>query len=381
MSNQSLTLRRISSDEHSRFLNTLPGVSILQRPEWAQVKGEWRGESLGWFDGQTQVGAALVLHRAAPIIGRTLAYVPDGPVIDFAAYPAAQVLSQLTTHLKKNGAFALRVGPAADRTVWSAIDVRKAMGAGELKELWELEPARRFPEGEQLDAALAQAGFSRLDAGLDFAAGQPEYVARVPLVTPEGARLDIDQVLALFSQSARRETRQSLKADLQIEVGTTADMARFHALYATTADRQEFTGRPLSYFENLHSSLNAAVPGSCVLYFASHEGQDLATAVRIRSGNLSWYLYGASGNEHRKLNAPKALQHRMLADAINEGCIYLDQGGVTPTLQRGEAHGGLSYFKTSMGCDVVRTLGEWEIPLSKPLAWGFQKYMDFRARR
>ncbi len=380
MSTSTLALRSITPEEHTSFLEGRSGVSFMQRPEWAAVKGGWRGESLGWFEGETLVGAALVLHRSMPVLKRTLAYLPDGPVLDFERYPASVSLPPLTAHLKRHGAFAVRLGPAVDRTVWSAVDVRKAMGAGELKQLSELTPAASLPAGDALAADLAALGFKHLDAGLDFAAGQPEYVARVPLVSADGAALDMDGVLALFSQSARRETRQSLKADLEIEVGTTADMGRFHALYSTTADRQDFTGRPLSYFENLHSTLNAAVPGSCTLYFASFGGKDLATALRVRSGDLAWYLYGASGNEERKRNAPKALQHRMLADSLAEGCLSLDQGGVTPTLQRGEAHGGLSYFKTSMGCDVVRTEGEWELPLRRFLAWGFEKYMAFRAR-
>jgi len=376
-----LSLRRISSKDHADFLDGRAEVSFLQRPEWALVKPDWRAESLGFFDGDTQVGAALVLHRQAPVVKRSLAYVPDGPVVDFSKYSSRDVLPLLADHLRKGGAFALRIGPAVDRTVWSAVDVRKAMGAGELNSLDQLKPVQRFPEGDKLANELTALGFSRLDAGLDFAAGQPEYVARVPLVDQDGKQLDVDQVLARFSQSGRRETRQSLKQDLTIEVGTEQDMDRFHALYATTADRQEFTGRPVSYFRTLHKALNQAVPGSCTLYFASKDGVDLATAIRLRSGKLSWYLYGASGNEQRKLNAPKALQHRMISDAISEGCLYLDQGGVTPTLSRQDAHGGLSYFKTSMGCDVVRTEGEWELPLRKILAWGFDKYMAWRARR
>lgn len=381
MSTPELSVRPISAQEHTHFLSERTDVSFMQRPEWAEVKPAWRGESVGWFQGDQQVGAALILLRTAPIIRRSLAYVPDGPVIDFEAHTADQVFSALADHLRTRGAFALRIGPSVDTARWSALEVRKAMGTGQLEDLSQLEADQAPGAAASVVAALQKAGYNHLDSGMDFAAGQPEYVARVPLVGQDDEQLDIDQVMATFSQSARRETKQSLKKDLNIEVGTTQDMERFHRLYSTTADRQDFTGRPLDYFTTLHSVLNEAQPGSCVLYIASYEGQDLAAAIRLRSGNRSWYVYGASSNEHRKLNAPKALQHRMLADAIDEGCIYLDQGGVTPTLQRSGAHGGLSYFKTSMGCDIVRTVGEWELPLSRPLAWAFDKYMQWRERR
>ncbi|MGO1318691.1 MAG: lipid II:glycine glycyltransferase FemX [Galactobacter sp.] len=380
MSSDELSLAAISAEEHAAFLATRRDVSFMQRPEWAQIKPAWRGLSLGWFSGGVQVGAALVLMRPAPVVRKSLAYLPDGPVIDFAEFAPERVLRTLSEYLKSNGAFALRIGPSVDSTTWKAVDVRKAMGSGQLEDLSQLAHTVNDSEAAAVTAALQSQGFSHLDSGMDFAAGQPEYVARVPLVDEHANPLTMDQVMAAFSQSARRETRQSLKAPLDIVVGATEDMDRFHALYATTADRQDFTGRPLEYFTNLHRTLNAAQPGSCTLYIASHEGRDLAAAVRLRSGNRSWYVYGASSNEERKLNAPKALQHRMLSDALEEGCVYLDQGGVTPTLQRSDAHGGLSYFKTSMGCDVIRTVGEWELPLNRILSWGFDKFMAWREK-
>jgi lipid II:glycine glycyltransferase (peptidoglycan interpeptide bridge formation enzyme) len=380
VSSNELRLAAISAEEHAAFLASRKDVSFMQRPEWAQIKPAWRGLSLGWFSGDEQVGAALVLMRPAPVVRKSLAYLPDGPVIDFAQFSPESVLRTLSEHLKANGAFALRIGPSVNTTTWKAVDVRKAMGSGQLEDLSQLEHTKNSAAADAVTAALQSLGFNHLDSGMDFAAGQPEYVARVPLVDAESQPLTIDQVMAGFSQSARRETRQSLKAELDIVVGETSDMDRFHALYSTTADRQDFTGRPLEYFTNLHKTLNDAQPGSCSLYIASHEGRDLAAAIRLRSGNRSWYVYGASSNEQRKLNAPKALQHRMLSDALEEGCLYLDQGGVTPTLKRGDAHGGLSYFKTSMGCDIIRTVGEWELPLNRVLAWGFDKFMAWREK-
>ena len=59
----------------------------MQVPAWADVKAEWRSESLGWFDERTGelVGAGLVLYRQLPKIKRYLAYLPEGPVINWFA--------------------------------------------------------------------------------------------------------------------------------------------------------------------------------------------------------------------------------------------------------------------------------------------------------
>ena len=375
-----LSLRPITSTEHSSFLEGRPGVSFLQRPEWARVKGGWGAESLGWFQGDELVGAALVLHRAAPVIGHTLAYLPDGPVVDWGNQETAAVLDPMVAHFRKRKVFLVRMGPGLMRNTWPANDARRALSGGEHRLIPELEVSRHGAQADLLAAELAAAGWTKQEISEDFAAGQPEFVARIPLIDAEGNALDIDGVLAQFAQTARSETRKGARGPLDIHVGTANDMERFHALYRETADRNEFSGRPSSYFTTMITELNAAVPGSCTLYFASYEGKDLASAIRVRSGNLAWYVYGASSSAERKLFAPKALVHRMITDSLAEGCIYLDQGGVSATLDKEHHLSGLTHFKTSMGCDIVQTLGEWDLPLNKPLAWGFNKYMAMRDR-
>lgn len=375
-----LSLRPITQTEHASFLQGRPGVSFLQRPEWARVKGGWGPESLGWFRGTEMVGAALVLHRAAPVIGHTLAYLPDGPVIDWEEHNTRTVLDPMIAHFRKRKVFLVRMGPGLTRNTWSANDARKALSGGEHQLMPELEVARHDAKAEALATELAAAGWDKQEVSEDFAAGQPEFVARIPLIDQQGNALDIDGVLAQFASTARNETRKGARGPLEIQLGTAADMDRFHTLYRETADRNEFSGRPASYFTTMFTELNAAVPGSCTLYFAVHEGRDLASAIRVRSGNLAWYVYGASSSAERKLFAPKALVHRMITDSLAEGCIYLDQGGVSATLDKAHHLSGLTHFKTSMGCDIVQTLGEWDLPLNKPLAWGFNKYMAMRER-
>ena len=48
-----LTVRTITTAEHAAYVAAQPSASFLQTPGWAQVKPEWRAESLGWFrDGE-----------------------------------------------------------------------------------------------------------------------------------------------------------------------------------------------------------------------------------------------------------------------------------------------------------------------------------------
>ncbi len=49
----SLTLRTVSREQHLAYIQSLPSASHCQVPAWADVKNEWRSESLGWFDERT----------------------------------------------------------------------------------------------------------------------------------------------------------------------------------------------------------------------------------------------------------------------------------------------------------------------------------------
>ena len=48
------------------------------------------------------------------------------------------------------------------------------------------------------------------------------------------------------------------------------------------------------------------------------------------------------------------------------------------TLDKEHELAGLTRFKTTMGADVVQTMGEWDYPINKVVARGFQAYMQRR---
>lgn len=376
--------REISAEEHREFLAQHPDASFMQTPAWGAVKADWDSVSLGIYAGEKLVGAALVLLRWAPIIKRCLAYVPMGPVIDWSEYPADAVVDALVEDVKRRGAFALRFGPNVKAKRWGAADVRKALGAGTMQTLDELETAETYDVGLQLTEALTARGARPLGGGMDFEAGQPAYLALVPLVDADGNQLDLDGVLGAFSGNNRRDTRKAMRAGFVLHENPADGFDRFTALINETAKRQEFTARPASYFKTLYKELNAQEPGSCRIYIASapdDENHDLATAMLVMHGNQSWYLYGGSVLDRAYAGAPRLLQAVMIEAAIERGCVVLDQGGLTSTLQMGGDHaGGLTRFKTGVGADVFRMVGEWEIPISKPITWAFNKYMQARSR-
>jgi len=133
-----LTVRAIPEGDHLDFIRTQRSASFLQTPAWGRVKSEWRRESLGWFRDETLVGAALVLYRQLPRVKRYLAYLPEGPVIDWDDAELGAWLAPMTAHLKRQGAFGVRMGPPVVTRRWSAAQVKDGIAADDVRRLGDV---------------------------------------------------------------------------------------------------------------------------------------------------------------------------------------------------------------------------------------------------
>ena len=59
-----------------------------------------------------------MLYRQLPKVKRYLAYLPEGPVIDWTGDDLAGWLDPMAAHLKKQGAFGIRMGPPVVTRRW-----------------------------------------------------------------------------------------------------------------------------------------------------------------------------------------------------------------------------------------------------------------------
>ena len=178
-------LRPITTAEHLAFLDarcTAGGsASFLQTPAWAAVKNEWKAESLGWeLDGEL-VGAALVLYRQLPKVKRYLAYLPEGPVIDWEAEDLGEWLTPLASYLKKQGAFGVRIGPPVVTARWDAARIKEGIADESVASLTSLAPTERSQSGARVVSQLQELGWRLQGAEGGFAAGQPQYNFQIPL--------------------------------------------------------------------------------------------------------------------------------------------------------------------------------------------------------
>ncbi|WP_344335157.1 lipid II:glycine glycyltransferase FemX [Kitasatospora putterlickiae] len=370
-------VRPISAAEHLAFVRAQRSVSFLQTPAWGRVKTEWRSESLGWFDGPHLVGAGLVLHRPLPRIDRlTLAYLPEGPVIDWSGDIGAW-LDPLAAYLKKQGAFAIRLGPPVVTDVWSADQVKEGIADPRVRRLTDLPGRSGYPVGAHVSGRLKEAGWLPQNPEDGFGVGHPQFKYEVPL-----AGRSEDDLLKGMNQQWRRNIKKAAKEGVEVTVsdGGPEDLKAFHDLYVHTAQRDHFTPRPLRYFEIMFAALKAEDPERIRLYLAHHQGDLVAATILVSVGAHAVYSYGASATAKREVRGSNACQWAMIRDARAAGCDVYDLRGITPTLDPDDPHVGLVQFKVGTGGQAVRYVGEWDLPLRPMTYRAFDLYMKRRGR-
>jgi vancomycin resistance protein VanK len=400
-----LTVRTITPAEHLEFLRAQRSASFLQTPAWGEVKSEWRRESIGWFrDGRSApsstqavrdassttggelVGVGLVLYRQLPKVKKYLAYLPEGPVIDWFSDTLSDWLAPMTKHLREAGAFGVRMGPPVVTRRWDAAAVKAGVADDGVRTLAEVPPSERSREGATVVSQLNELGWRLQGAEGGFAAGQPRFNFQIPLrhradgedEKPAGEPRSEDDVLAGMNQQWRRNIKKAAKAGVEVTEGAEEELKAFHDLYVHTAERDGFTPRPLGYFETMFRALRAEEPDRIKLFLARHEGDLVAATVWIRVGGHTWYSYGASSTEKREVRGSNAAQWAMIQASLAAGADVYDLRGITDTLDPDDPHVGLIQFKVGTGGEAVEYAGEWDLPLSPLLYKAFSVYMARR---
>lgn len=373
--------RQIQASDYLAFLDRVaaPGsdfpstVSFLQTPAWAKVKTEWKSELLGWFDGSQLVGVGLVLYRQLPKLKRYLAYLPEGPVLDWTRQDVPELLSALVSHARAQGAFAVRIGPTLVHRTWHTDTIKDAIADESITSLADVPADETNLAATRLVNSLTHLRWRAPKSEEGFAAGQPMYNFQLPLKGKNA-----EDVLKGMNQLWRRNIKKADKSGVEVREGTRDELADFHRVYLETAERDHFTGRPLSYFQTMWDVLRAEDENRMKLYLAHHEGDLVAATTYVQVGRHAWYSYGASSNAKREVRGSNRIQWQMIQDALAAGAEVYDLRGITPGLGADDPEIGLIQFKVGTGGQAVSYVGEWDMPINRPLYTAFMAYMERR---
>lgn len=333
--------------EYKEFLEKSERCNFQQSTEWAEVKKpNWKPEIiLAEDENGNIIGSLCVLIRKIPIFGNIM-YSSRGPVCDIHN---KEVLKQLTDGAKelakKYKVFVLRIEP----------DI--------------------VSEDQEFRKAVKELGYKIKDDAKDFKDEiQPRYVFRLDIKGKTE-----DEVFANFKQKWRYNIRLATKKGVKIKEGSREDLKDFHRIMVETGARDGFIVRSLAYFEKMYDCL---APNHMKLLMAYYEDKPISGVIPIFYGNKTWYLYGASSNEHRNLMPNYLLQWEMIKMALARKDDVYDFRGVSGILDENHPQYGLYRFKQGFGATFTEFLGEIYIPF-KPITYKLYKFSEktFRTLR
>ena len=322
--------------EYTRFLENHERCNFQQSIEWSKVKTSWKKEVVLAEDSSKKIiGSIMIWIRKIPIFGNIM-YSPRGPVCDIHNM---EVLKQLTEGAKqiakKYNAISFMIEP-------------------------DIESSDIVFKNIMLDL-----GYLIKDNAKNFREEiQPRYVFRL-----DTKGKTEDELFKLLHQKTRYNVRLATKKGVTIKEGTRDDLKDFHKIMETTGIRDGFIIRPLSYFEKMYDCLGK---DHMKILMAYYEGQPISGVIPIMYGNKTWYLYGASSNEHRNLMPNYLLQWEMVKIALENKSDIYDLRGVPGIADNSN---GLYRFKKGFGAKYTEFVGEVYIPF-KPLTYKLYKISE-----
>ena len=277
----------------------------------------------------------MVWIRKIPIFGNIM-YSARGPVCDIHNI---EVLKQLTEGAKllakKYNAIVLRIEP----------DIKS--------------------DDTSFRNIMLELGYSIKDDAKNFREEiQPRYVFRL-----DTKGKTEDEIFKNFHSKTRYNIRLATKKGVTVKTGTREDLKDFHKIMVTTGLRDGFITRPLEYFERMYDCLG---PDHMKILMAYYEGKPISGVIPIMYGNKTWYLYGASSNEHRNLMPNYLLQWEMIKIALDRKSDIYDLRGVPGIADNSN---GLFRFKKGFGAEYTEFIGEVYIPF-KPLTYKMYKISE-----
>ena len=325
-----------SEEEYTKFLEGHERCNFQQSIEWSKVKTSWKSEIILAEDSEGKIiGSLMVWIRKIPIFGNIM-YSSRGPVCDIHNI---EILEQLTQGIKELA------------KKYNAIVVR-------------IEPDIESSDQEFRNIML-ELGYKIKDDAKNFREEiQPRYVFRL-----NTKNKNEDEVFNNFHQKTRYNIRLATKKGVTIKEGTREDLKDFHEIMVTTGIRDGFITRPLQYFEKMYDCLG---PKHMKLLMAYYEDKPISGVIPIMYGNKTWYLYGASSNEHRNLMPNYLLQWKMIKIALQNKSDIYDLRGVPGIADNSN---GLYRFKKGFGAEYTEFIGEVYIEF-KPFMYRMYKFAE-----
>lgn len=323
--------------EYLAFLEA-QGAHFMQTPFWAGVKPGWGCDILVQREEGEICAGVLLLRRKISGTPYCMLYAPRGPVCP--AGRLEELLAEVIQYARKCRACCLKIDPYVSA------------------------------ENAEYDARLRGMGFLQMKPGR-MGNTQPKFLYQIDIAGKDPA-----QILQGFTPKTRYNTRVAERRGVRVAQGGSERVAEFYRLLLQTGRRDGFAVRQEAYYRNLLEQMGSHAQ----LFFAEIEGKPIAGAIAIWFGRRVWYLYGASGQEHREAMPNYLMQYRMMLWAAEKGCEVYDMRGISGDFSQDNPLYGLYRFKKGFGGRVEELLGEYELAVNRSVYALYRVAMAARRR-
>ncbi len=324
-------------------LLTLPAPHVLQSWAWGDFKMRWgwQAERLLWSEANTPIAAAQLLRRPIPYTPWSFLYVSKGPVMDYANLPLVnQILADLENYARQRRGLFIKIDPDIP-----ILDFGLPM--------------------LDLDSKIENRKSKIENRHWHFSPEQIQFRNTVVVdLTPTE-----EELLTAMKSKWRYNIRLAERRGVTIRNGTAQDIPIFYQMYAATGARDGFLIRPAAYYQDVWQHFLAN--GQAEMLLASVEGQPVAGLLLFIFGTTTWYMYGASTEQHRPLMPNYLLQWSAMTQAKARGCTRYDMWGAPNVFDESDSMWGVYNFKQGFGGQTVHGLGAYDYPVKRRLYWAF----------
>ncbi|MGT2866010.1 aminoacyltransferase [Streptococcus fryi] len=381
---------QLDAQEHDTFVINSPLTNLLQSAHWSTVKDNWNNERVGFYKDNELVAVASILIRPLPL-GFSMFYIPRGPIMDYDNPDLVTfVLSSLKAIAKKHRAILITFDPSLLIRQYQLGEISED-NPDTLRQLKLLQDAGAIWSGRTTDLS---------------ATIQPRFQANIHK----------EQFgMELLSKKIRQEIRTAQNKGLTVDVGKLDLLPQFSKLMSKTAERKHINLRNEDYYrtllttypDNAHivlTSLNLVQQEKTLtnrldqatkqteqftpktaqgkikevqqsierltkeLQFIREElakGSQkipLAATLTIDFGKTSENLYAGMDEKFRHYQPAVLTWYQTALKAFERGAKRHNMGGVENQLE-----GGLIQFKSKFNPMIEEYIGEFELPVYKPL--------------
>lgn len=218
----------LPTKEHDDFVKASNQTNLLQSSSWAHIKDNWGNERIGFYKDDVLVASASILIKPLPL-GFTMLYIPRGPIMDYTDKElVAFVLSSLKAYGKTKKALFIKCDPM--------LLLRQA-------KLSEFDSAKDKEETLEAIKNLEAAGASWTGRTQDLAETiQPRFQANL-----YAESYDVSN----FAKKTRQSLRTARNKGVEVQFGGSELLPDFAELMKKTEVRKGIHLRGLDYYQKL----------------------------------------------------------------------------------------------------------------------------------